>query len=37
MMEKTRIILVYKGEIKNIYIIYVIEQKHTNIDTEQNY
>ena len=41
MMEKNKdhTLLVFKGEIKKnkYYIIYVIEHKHTYIDTEQNY
>ena len=43
MMEKNKddTLLVFKGENKNkyryMYIIYIIEHKHTYIDTEQNY
>ena len=43
MMEKNKdhISLVFKGEIKEkknkYYITYVIEHKHSYIDTEQNY
>ena len=40
MMEKTRIIIIigFQERLENKhYIMYVIEHKHTYIDTEQNY